>query len=57
MTREEAIEALNNLDSGDNEIAHSMADDILCEYLISIGETGVAEAYRKADERITFWYA
>jgi len=57
MTKEEAVRKLKNLPKGDNEIAHSTADDILLEFLEAEGFKVVAEAFRQADKDITFWYA
>lgn len=54
MTKEEAIKALKQWQGDtDEEIAHSRADDILCDLLISLGYSGVIEEY----EKITKWYA
>ena len=66
MTREEAIEKLNNLehsslawDEGpiDKERAHGDADEILLAVLRHIGFDDVAQAWCVAERRIGFWYA
>ena len=51
-----AIEALNNLPL-DEEAAHGLADDILCNALRDAGYGDIVRAYEAAEERITFWYA
>lgn len=54
MIREQAIANLQDLiNSGDTEIAHSNADDILCQLLISLGYQDVVDAWNKIDK----WYA
>lgn len=37
----------------DLEVAHTEADDILCDFLISLGYKDVVDEYRKIDK----WYA
>ena len=53
MTEEEAIAILDGLTDGDQEAAHSAADDILC----AMAPAAVAEAWRQAKERVGFWYS
>lgn len=54
MTREEAIQCLKDeQESGDTEIAHINADDVLCDLLKSIGYGDVVNEY----EKIKKWYA
>jgi len=57
MTKEEAVKALEAIQHGDNEAAHSQADDILLEYLSSSDSVEVAEAWRHVSNSIGFWYA
>lgn len=54
MTRDEALQELEKLqNSGDPEIAHSEADDILCNLLESLGYGDVVAKW----ETIERWYA
>ena len=54
MTREEAIKQLiEEQKSYDTEHSHSMADDILCDLLISLGYGDVVKEYEKIDK----WYS
>ena len=54
MDREEAIEKLKQAqESGDIEIAHVDADDILCELLIGLGYSDVVNEYNEVEK----WYA
>lgn len=39
--------------NGDTEMAHSNADDILCDFLIYLGYKDVVDEYRKVSK----WYA
>jgi len=57
MRREEAIEKLDKLTGADQEDAHIQADDILCEVLLGYGFKDVVDAYKRAGERVHFWYA
>lgn len=50
---EEALEKLKNLDRWDIEMAHSNADDILCELLTKLGFKEVVETFKKIEK----WYA
>lgn len=52
-----AIAALDALDSNDQEVSHSAADTILLEVLRDARLGAVADAWERARERITFWYA
>ena len=55
MTREEAINELRECEKmvSDPEGAHSMADDILCKLLISLGYQDVVDEWDKIEK----WYA
>ena len=54
MSREEAIQKLNEcFDNEDTEVAHGVADDVLCDLLVSLGYEDVVNAYT----RISKWYA
>jgi len=53
MTREEAIAKLKECDKFDTEIAHVQADDILCEFLTSLGYADVVAEWMQIDK----WYA
>lgn len=53
MTEDELIKALINCDTGDPEVDHGNADDVLCDFLNSIGFKRAVEAYNKIDK----WYA
>ena len=54
MTREQAIEKLREAQTtGDSEGAHSAADDVLCELLVSLGYKDVVDEWDKVDK----WYA
>lgn len=51
---EEKISQLKKLQqSGDTEIAHSKADDIICELLLELGYEEVVTEYHKIDK----WFA
>ena len=46
MTREEVIAKLIECQkNGDTEVAHSNADDVLCEFLTALGYADVVEEY------------
>ena len=56
MTREEAIKALQEIhqdESWDIEAAHDIADDVLCDLLISLGYEDVVKEW----EEVPKWYA
>lgn len=54
MTKEEAIEELKKCQrSSDTEVAHSLADDVLCDLLESLGFGDVVEEYNKINK----WFA
>jgi hypothetical protein len=54
MTKEEVIEKLVVCQhNGDTEIAHSEADDILCDFLTALGYADVVAEYMKVDK----WFA
>ena len=54
MTKDEAIERLIECqDNGDTENAHSVADDVLCHLLITLGYGDVVIEYQKVNK----WYA
>lgn len=55
MDAKTALEELEDIhaNNADIEEAHSRADEILCELLISLGCSDVVTAYRK----ISKWYA
>lgn len=54
MTKERALEILEELSrSGDYEMAHSEADDVLCELLVSLGHQDVVDLWVKVGK----WYA
>jgi len=58
MTLEQAVEALNNIKAGDQEMAHGAADDILLEFLKTNGYVGLTDAWLDVDARVGgFWYA
>jgi hypothetical protein len=50
---ENALLALLEGNSHDTEIAHSIADDVLCTLLIELGYKEVVDAYNEIDK----WYA
>lgn len=54
MDRETALKELKQCqESGDTEIAHSEADNVLCQLLTSLGYDDVVEEYIKVDK----WFA
>jgi len=56
MTESEAIEKLKALDGmGDTEHEHVEADDILCEFLVSLGYPALVEQFKK--NAAGYWYA
>jgi hypothetical protein len=56
LTKAEAVKLLNAIKAGDNEGAHSEADDILIAFLFKEAPE-VASAWVGAEERMGFWYA
>ena len=58
MDIQEAVNALDSLESYDPEMSHIKADAILLDFLKSNGYEGVAKAWKAAEERCDgFWYA
>lgn len=54
MTKEEAIELLRfPAQLGDPEVAHELADRILCRLLIDLGYAEVVDAFDKVEK----WYS
>ena len=53
MTEQEAIDILDGLTDGDQEQAHGVADDVLCAMV----SEDVAAAFKRARQRVGFWYA
>lgn len=53
MTREEAVKTLTDMHADDPESAHSLADEVLCALLVSLGYGDVVEAWNKIEK----WYA
>jgi len=55
MDKEELILKLKalNKEIGDEEIAHKMADDLLCDFLELLGHKDVVDAFKEVDK----WYA
>lgn len=54
MTKDEALRRMKEcVRSGDPEIAHSNADDILCEFLRDLGHGDLVDIYCDVDK----WYA
>ena len=53
-----AIDKLEAMKYGDDQdAAHSLAEDIICEYLVVIGAKQLADAFEEARDRVGFWYA
>lgn len=59
MSKDEAIRKLNAIERYDREGAHIDADNIIVDYLSSLGGDAkeVAEAYNAARNRVGFWFA
>ena len=53
MTPAGAIELLDGCHTGDIESDHVKADEILCNFLLSLGYDDVVQAYDNVDK----WYA
>ena len=52
MTKEEAIKTLKDLqDSDDAEVAHMAADNVLCNFLATIGHLDVALEFEKIEPK------
>ena len=50
MNRDEALDLLRNAKSMPSEVAHSMADEVLCDLLDGLGYEDVVEAFKKTDK-------
>ncbi len=48
---------LDELDKGDSEHSHFVADNLLVEYLKEVGMSHVAEAFERTRDRVNFWYS
>lgn len=60
MTANEAIESLQKiLDDHDynNEMDHIKADEVLLQFIETVGYPQVAHKYHEVREKIGFWYA
>lgn len=53
MTREEAMQQLVKCKTGDTEADHCNADEVVYEFLKTLGFDDVAKAYAKVEK----WYA
>ena len=54
MNKTEAIRILKiNQSLGDTEAGHANADDVLCDFLISLGHQDLVDEWRKVPK----WYA
>tara|TARA_R110002020_G_scaffold292877_6_gene508333 strand:+ start:1257 stop:1445 length:189 start_codon:yes stop_codon:yes gene_type:complete len=51
-----AIKKLEELPN-DAELAHSMAEDVLCDFLKYVGFGDLSEAFEVVRDDIGFWYA
>lgn len=51
------IDELDRMKPGDSESNHIRADRLLLDALRIMGHPEVAEAFEKADARVSFWYA
>jgi hypothetical protein len=56
MTEQQAIDELKELD-GDPEGSHSMADEILLQFLSDNGFKSIADEWETTCKRVGFWYA
>lgn len=49
------VEALNRMRAAqqiqDEEVAHTIADEILCDYLVGLGATEIVDEWRKIHKR------
>jgi hypothetical protein len=57
VTTDEAVRCLNNMDAGDPDVSHGVADKIILERLEAMGESELVQAYNDARDRCGFWYA
>lgn len=58
MQIEKIIEELDAMpEDGDQEDCHLRADELLLELLVELGRGDVVNAFRKAKQRLPFWYA
>lgn len=57
MTKEEAVKKLNEIEAGDSERAHGMADAILLDFLAENGFKEISDAWDSACDRVEFWYS
>lgn len=55
--RQQIIDALDGLEPGDTEWVHEEADSLIIEALDRAGYQDIANAWRRARNRIGFWYA
>lgn len=53
----EAVDKLNALDGGDPEMEHGEAEEILLNLLNHFGANDASDAFKRAAERVDFWYA
>jgi len=54
MTKEQAIQELKDAqESGDIEVAHARADNVLCKLLTTLGYADVVAEYEKVEK----WFA
>ena len=53
----EYLNQLDDLDIGDAEGSHFIADNLLIELIREIGMDSVADAFEQVRDRIGFWYA
>lgn len=57
MLRKEAVDKLDAIERGDNEAAHSQADQILLDFLRNHSFGDIAQAWENACKRAGFWYS
>ena len=55
MTPEDALKKLQDIEPlySDQEAAHSLADDVFCDFLISLGYQAIVDEWKKVPK----WYA
>ena len=51
----DAVEELDGMPDGDPEIAHSEADRVVIELLVSLGAGEAARAYGRLVDRCSWW--